>query len=200
MKIIGLAGGVASGKNFIAEIFAKHGAAVFDADQEVHNLLKNDQVTISEIKNYFPESFVNNEIDRTTLGKIVFSNQEKLKILEDIIHKKVRESYYFFLKSVRKLGKKIIVLNIPLLLEKKSYKCDKIIAISISKIAQKQRFISRSKMQNLDEATTRFYQIYSRQISNLERKKKADFIIFNGLSKGHTIKQVEKIITQLRSR
>ncbi|MBM5782478.1 MAG: dephospho-CoA kinase [Pelagibacterales bacterium] len=168
MKIIGLTGGVASGKNFIADIFAKHGAAIFDADQEVHNLLKNDQITISEIKKHFPESFINNEIDRKILGKIVFSNKEKLKILEDIIHEKVRKAYDYFLKSVKKLGKKIIVLNIPLLLETKSYKCDKIIAISISKIAQKQRFLSRNKMQNLEDSTIRFYQIYSRQISKKE--------------------------------
>ena len=59
MKIIGLTGGVASGKNFVAEIFAQKGAVIFDADKEVHRLLDSDKSTISKVKKIFPESFLN---------------------------------------------------------------------------------------------------------------------------------------------
>lgn len=148
MKIIGLSGGVASGKNFIADIFAKKGAVVFDADAEVHHLLKSDKSTINEVKENFPKSFINGKIDRKTLGEIVFSNEKKLKILEKIIHPKIRENYKKFLKKAKKEDKKIIVLNIPLLLESKEYKCDYILSIVISPSIQQKRFLARAKRRN----------------------------------------------------
>lgn len=96
MKIIGLTGGIASGKNFIAEIFAKNGAVIFDADVEVHKLLESDKSTIEEVINSFPESFIEQKINRKILGKIVFSNSKKLEILEKILHPKVRKKYQSF--------------------------------------------------------------------------------------------------------
>lgn len=204
MKIIGLSGGVASGKNFISEIFAKNGAAVFDADKEVHNLLKSDSQSIFEIKNHFPESFVNNSIDRKILGKIVFGDTKKLDILEAILHPKIRHSYKNFLKEAHKQNRKFVLLNIPLLLEKEGYKCNKIIAILIPEKIQKQRFLQRYKKlnsndfaKNLPQIEQRFYQIKSNQLNNLQRKKKADFVIFNGLSKAYSLQQVKKICSKM---
>jgi dephospho-CoA kinase len=81
MKIIGLTGGIASGKNFVAEIFQKNGAAVFDADKEVHELLESHAEAIKEVKENFPESVIGKKISRKLLGQIVFSDPQKLKIL-----------------------------------------------------------------------------------------------------------------------
>jgi dephospho-CoA kinase len=203
MKIIGLTGGVASGKNFIAEIFAKSGAAIFDADNEVHKLLDSDKSTIAEVQKYFPESLIEKKIDRKILGKIVFADKNKLEILEKILHPKVREQYQKFLKLSQRRRVKLVILNIPLLLEKGGYKCDKIIAIITSKIAQKHRFLNRHKISNsqileFSKLEEKFYQIKSKQINNLERRKKADFVIFNGLSKGYTMAQVKEILRQVQ--
>ena len=85
MKIIGLTGGIASGKNFVAEIFQKNGAAVFDADKEVHELLESHVEAIKEVKENFPESVIGKKISRKLLGQIVFLDSQKLKILEKII-------------------------------------------------------------------------------------------------------------------
>jgi dephospho-CoA kinase len=204
MKIIGLSGGIASGKNFIADIFAKKGAAVFDADAEAHQLLKSDKSTINEVKKNFPKSFVSERIDRKTLGEIVFSDEKKLKILEKIIHPKIRENYKKFLKKAKKEDKKIIVLNIPLLLESKEYKCDHILSILIPTSIQRKRFLARAKKSNpenfakeRDKLIEKFDQIRKKQIKNSERKRLGDFVIKSGLSKSKTISQVEDIIRSI---
>ncbi len=197
MKIIGLTGGIASGKNFVAEIFAQKGAAIFDADKEVHKLLELDKSVIIQIRNFFLESFVEGKIDRKILGKIVFANPEKLKILEEILHPKVRKKYEEFLAQAQKEIKKLAVLNIPLLLETKAYNCDKIVAIIASPSVQKRRFLARAK--NATEAEKKnlekkFEQIRSKQISNAERKASADFVVNSAVSKDFTAEQVEWII------
>ena len=197
MKIIGLTGGIASGKNFVAEIFAQKGAAVFDADFEVHQLFASDKSVIGAVKKNFPESFVEGKIERKILGKIVFSDAAKLAILEKILHPKVREKYQEFLANAQKSKKKIAVLNIPLLLETKGYKCDKIVAIVASPSVQKRRFLARHKKisaaekQNLEK---KFEQIRSKQISNLARKASADFVVNSGGSKEFTRRQVEGVV------
>jgi len=190
MKIIGLSGGVASGKNLVAEIFAKNGAAIFDADKEVHKLLELDKSTISRIKKSFPECFLDKKINRQILGKIVFHDVKKLKILEEIIHPQVRKNYDNFLKEARKNKVELVILNIPLLLETQHYKCDKILVIISSKELRKERFLEREKVKdkrNFDlkkkDLEKKFVAILKSQLSDVKRKKHADFIIKNNDSK-----------------
>lgn len=208
MKIIGLTGGIASGKNFVAEVFAKNGAVVFDADKEVHQLLELDKSTFREVNKFFPEAVIDKKIDRKILGKIVFSAEDKsgkkLKILEKILHTKVRKKYQEFLKKSKK--EKLAVLNIPLLLESEGYDCDKIVAIITSKAIQKKRFLERAKKNHpkifaaeKKNFEKKFEQIRSKQLSNLERKKRADFVINSSLSKASTIKQVKKFLASTAS-
>ncbi len=201
MKIIGLTGGIASGKNFVAEILAKKDAAIFDADKEVHKLLESDKSTILEVSKKFSQSFIDKKINRKILGEIVFSDAKKLKILEKIIHPKIRKNHLEFLKAAKKSAKKIAVLNIPLLLEKEGYECDIIVAVIASKALQKKRFLARCKKQNPKNFTKekknlaeKFEQIYSKQANNSERKKAADFVINNNLSKVDTARQVKEIL------
>ena len=198
---VNLTGGIASGKNFVAEIFAQKGAVVLDVDKEVHKLLELDKSVIIQIRNFFLESFVEGKIDRKILGKIVFSDSEKLKILEKILHPKVREKYQEFLDEVQKSKKKIAVLNSPLLLESKSYKCDKIVAVVASPSIQKKRFLARARKNNpknfaLEKKNLekKFEQIRAKQISNLERKASADFVVNTNFSKKSVRQQVVQII------
>jgi dephospho-CoA kinase len=201
MKIIGLTGGIASGKNLIAEIFVQNGAVVFDADAEVHKLLESDKSTIQAVKKNFPESFVVQKINRKILGKIVFADEKKLRILEKILHPKVRKNCQEFLKSARAKKKKFAVLNIPLLLETRGYKCDYIVAIITKKSVQKKRFLVREKQKNpaakISELEKKFSQIISKQISNLERKARADFVIKNDGTKDDAASQVKKILSKI---
>ncbi len=201
MKIIGLTGGIASGKNFVADIFSKSGAAVFDADKEVHNLLELDKSTINEVKKNFPESFVNQKINRQILGKIVFADAKKLKILEEILHPKVRKNYQLFLENSKIQNKKIAVLNIPLLLETKGYECDAILAITVAPSIQKKRFLSRAmknSKENKKDLEKKFFQIAAKQMTNKQRKSCADFVINTNCSKSEVVKKVKIFFRELR--
>ncbi len=199
MKIIGLTGGIASGKNFVAEIFSQNNAAIFDADIEVHKLMELDKSIIQAVKKNFPESFIDAKIDRKILGKIVFADAKKLQILEKIIHPKIREKYQDFLTKSESEKRKFVVLNIPLLLETKAYKCDKILAIIASPSVQKKRFLARvGKVDNQQELEKKFEQIRSKQISNEERKKVADFVVNTNGAKSDVVMQVKNIIDLLR--
>ncbi len=195
MKIIGLTGGIASGKNFVADIFAKSGAAVFDADKEVHKLLEFDKSTIDEVRKNFPESFIDQKVNRKTLGKIVFADAKKLKILEEILHPKVRKNYQLFLKNSKAQNKEIAVLNIPLLLETKGYECNAILAITVSPSIQKKRFLARAmktSQENKKDLEKKFFQIAAKQMTNKERKSCADFVINTNCSKAEVVKKVKK--------
>lgn len=191
MKILGLTGGVASSKNHIANIFAKKGAMVFDADFEVHQLLKSNKSTIDKVREKFPTSFVNAKIDRAILGKIVFADAEKLRLLEEIIHPEIRRRYSEFVAIAEKESAKILLLNIPLLLETQGYDCDKIIAIIAGEEMQKKRFLERP-----NASEEKFYQIKSKQLSDEERLKKANFVIYNDGTKPLE-QQIDSIIAAL---
>ncbi len=205
MKIIGLSGGIASGKNFVAEVFAKKGAVIFDADKEVHKLLESDAATVSEVKKNFPQSVIAGKIERKVLGEIVLNNQKKLRILEEILHPKVRQNYQEFLVTAKKEKRKLAILNIPLLHETDSYKCDYIVAILASKSVRKKRFLARSRkkdrknfvkeQKNLEK---KFEQIVAKQLTNQERKSMADFSINTNLSKKFVGEQVLKIMRYLK--
>ena len=201
MKIIGFSGGIASGKNLVAEIFSKNGAAVFDADKEVHALLEADKSTIAAIKKNFPESFVEKKINRKILGEIVFADEKKLKILEKILHPKVRKNYQSFIKKSRQEKRGLVVLNIPLLLETKGYECDLVIAVIASKTLRKKRFLERAKKQNpknfLAEKKNlekKFEQILKKQMDDKQRKERADFVIKNDGSKAELKALIKRII------
>lgn len=174
MKIIGLSGGVASGKNYVADFFAKKGAAVFDADKEAHKLLELDTATIEKVRKNFPASFVGGKIDRKILGEVAFANAAKLQILEKILHPKIRQKYHECAESARKNFAKFLILNVPLLLETEGYNCDKIIAIIAGEEVQKKRFLARA-----GATEEKFFQIKSRQLSDAERLKASDFVIYN---------------------
>ena len=112
MKIIGITGFIGCGKSTIAHIVRKLGFCVFDADFWGKQAYKNNKV-LARVKEFFPEVFKNNKISKTTLREIVFHNQEKLKILENIIHPFVFDK----LKStIRKNSKKSSLLFIDLAL------------------------------------------------------------------------------------
>jgi len=201
MKIIAVSGGIASGKNFICEILShKTSATVFDADKEVHDIFKNNKTIISKIKNYFPKSYVGEEIDRKILSKIIFREPKKLKILEEIIHPQIRKNYQNFLTKAKEEKRKFVILNIPLLLENGGYSYDKLIAIVIYPSVQKKRFISRARQNGIKDIgflEKKFEEITNRQFNNSQRKENADFVVNTSFSKKKTKMQITKIASLL---
>lgn len=200
MKIIALSGGVASGKNFIANIFKKEfNSNIFDADKIVHKILKSNKEAFLQIKEKFQDCIQNDEINRKILGKIVFNDKKKLKILEEIIHPLVKKNYQDFLNKSKKNKLEFIILNIPLLLEKQGYDYDFLIAIIADFKIRKNRFIKRELKKNkqnknqeiVKNLEEKFENIAKNQISDKKRIEKADFTI-NGNSTKNEITQILK--------
>lgn len=186
MKIIGLSGGIASGKNSVAEIFSKLGVKIFDADLIVHDLFINNKIVIQQISKQFPQAMKSSGIDRKIIAEIITKNPQKLAIIENIIHPLVRNNYQQFLVYSNKSNEKLVILNIPLLQEKKYYKTDKIIAIITDEEIRRNRYIKRSIADInkedqiiISQLNEKFTLLKNQQISDEERIKIADYVIKN---------------------
>jgi dephospho-CoA kinase len=204
MKIIGLSGGIASGKNSVAEIFSKLGVKIFDADLIVHDLFINNKIVIQQIAKEFPQALKSSAVDRKIIAEIITKNPQKLAIIENIIHPLVRNNYQQFLTINDKNNEKLVILNIPLLQEKKYYKTDKIIAIITDEEIRRNRYIKRSiaDIKNEDEIiisqlNEKFTLLKNQQISDEERIKIADYVIKNNSNLEDLAQQVITIFKKI---
>ncbi|GAA0607413.1 dephospho-CoA kinase [Thalassospira tepidiphila] len=193
MKILGLTGSIGMGKSTAAAMFRHLGVPVHDADATTHELMAPDGLAFDPIARVFPDVIVNGRIDRQALGKIAFSNPDVLKTLETILHPLVRAAENRFLAAQRRLGRKLVVLDIPLLYETSGEKrCDHVAVVSAPGFIQRQRVLSREGM-----TETKFSAILSKQMPDIEKRKRADFIIPTGLGRAVTFQYIQGIIDQL---
>lgn len=172
--IIGLTGGIASGKSTVSNILNKIGVKIVDADKISKKLSERKDI-IKEIQEKISKDILDNEnkLDRIKLKNIVFNNKEKLNILNEIFHPKIREEF----KKIKLNSHKhdIIIFDIPLLFETGMYKlCDKNILVYIDKDIQIKRLILRD---NITEELAE--KIINSQMSLEEKKEKSDILINN---------------------
>ena len=113
---IGILGDIGSGKSFVAKQF---GYPVFNADKEVGDIYRNDKSCFKKIKKKFPKFITSKFLKKDELGSVLKSNKKNLKKISDIVHPIVRKRMYNFFKKNQK--KKMVVLDIPLLVENKLY-------------------------------------------------------------------------------
>lgn len=186
-KILGLTGGIASGKTTVSNYFKKLKVDVVDADEIAHEIVRAGQPVVGEIAAYFGEEILleNGEINRERLGKIVFESDEKREKLNQIVQKKIRKK----IKEERDklLDKELIVLDIPLLYEQ-SYEdlVDQVMVVSVKETAQKKRLMDRNSQLTEEDAMNRI----ASQMSLKEKVRKADIVIDNNGSIENTMEQV----------
>ncbi|MCL6229063.1 dephospho-CoA kinase [Bartonella bilalgolemii] len=192
MKIIGLTGSIAMGKSTAADFFKQAGIPVFSADEAVHQLY-NSEPTVSLIERTFPGVIENGVVNRIKLSEILVNNSEKLKILEKIIHPLVQKKEKEFINIARRQKKKLVVLDIPLLFETKSEnRVDSIVVVSSPPEIQKARAMNRPNMNE-----EKFSIINTRQVSDKQKRKYADFVINTGKDLEDTRQQVLQVIKSL---
>lgn len=172
-KIIGLTGGIGSGKTTIANYFASLGVPVYIADEEAKKLLYTP-TAIEAITNTFGADVLTDGIpDRKKLAALVFNNPEKLQQLNTIIHPKVAEHFNSWLTS--KNNHPFVIKEAAILFESGSYKnCDKIILVTAPKALRIQRVVSRDGTTE-EEVLKRM----SNQWDDDKKKQMSDFIIDN---------------------
>ncbi len=173
--IIGLTGGIASGKSTVSTYLSELGAVVIDSDKIAHNVLK-DPFAYNRIIKKFGRGILDdyNDIDRSYLGEIVFNNSDKRKELEKITHPLIISKIHKKIEEYRKKNR-IIILDVPLLFEANLDKIvDQILVVYVDKGTQIQRLMDRNKL-NLAEAESRI----ELQLSLEKKRSKADIVIDN---------------------
>ena len=185
--VIGLTGGIGSGKSLAAQYFSQLGALVIDADQLARAAIERGSEGFDEVLLRFGDSILKNgDIDRTALGQIVFEDLQAKKDLEAIIHPRVRIE---FEEAVASLNPgQILVYEIPLLVETKAAeRFDFIITVESQAELRKQRLRGRG-MFHLD-----IEKRMSLQASEQERRAIADCVITNDSGEDELLRQVENV-------
>ena len=113
---VGVLGDIGSGKSFVAKQF---GYPVFNADKEVSDIYKNDKFCYKKIKKKFPKFIKSKSLKKDELGSLIKANKKNLKKISDIVHPIVRKRMVNFFKKNKR--KKMVILDIPLLVENKLY-------------------------------------------------------------------------------
>ncbi len=193
VTVIGLTGSIAMGKTTIARQFAACGAAVCDSDAIVHRLLGSRGEAVEEVGRCFPATRRDGRIDRALLGKEVFVDAAKLRQLEAILHPLVRKHQDRFIRRAHMRGKRVVVLDIPLLFETQGEKrCDCTVVASAPYFLQRMRALGRMHM-----TETKFRQVLSRQMKNSEKLRRADFVVQTGLVKYNSLRKVKNILRKV---
>ena len=186
---IGIIGDIGSGKSFVAKQF---GYPVFNADIEVAKIYKKDRKCFIKLNKKLPKHIITFPVNKKQIIKSILSNPKNLKKIIKIVHPLVRKKMNNFIYKNR--NKKIIIFDIPLLLENKLNKNDYFL-IFIQ--AKKEKVIKNLKKRN--NYNSRIIRILKKsQLSLVDKKKKSDFIIKNNFKKNSVIngiKNIQKEIT-----
>lgn len=170
MFILGLTGSIGMGKTTTARLFAEAGVPVYDADAAVHRLYEGDAVAAIEAA--FPGTTSGGKVDRGALGARVSGDPTALKFLESIVHPLVGKARELFLRDAERSGAKVVVLDIPLLLETGGEsRVDAVVVVSAPAKVQRERVLERGI------GAEQFEALLSRQMPDAEKRRRADFVV-----------------------
>lgn len=189
-KIIGLTGGIGSGKTTVANYFIEKGIPVYIADDEARKITDSKKVT-SKIKKIFGNEVIEKDkVNRASLASIVFNDKEKLAQLNAIIHPEVKKHFEKWLKS--KLDDKFVIKESAILFESGSYlNCDAIIMVTAPLETRIERTINRD-----NSSRESVLQRINNQMLDEEKIKKSDYIIQNTILTD-TYKQIDNLLKKL---
>lgn len=192
MKIIGITGAIGCGKTTVSKIVGNLGYEVFDADYEVKKIYKNREF-LCQLKNAFPRVFCGDILDKQLLRKWVFSDQNKLLILENIIEPFLED---IFLKMINSTASRQgwLFIDAVLLFEKGWNKyCDKVICVDVDLEIQKSRVIKRDCISEKE-----FFDIYNLQMNNKKKCELSDIVLDTNCSIDDLKVKVKKILDELK--
>ena len=192
MITIGLTGSIGMGKSAVSEMFRREGVPVFDADAAVHILQGPGGSLLPAIEARFPGTTTPDGVDRQKLGAAVFGKPDQLTALERIVHPAVARKRRRWLRKNR--SRPLVVLDIPLLFEKKGWKSvDIVVVVSSPAWMQRKRVLARPGM-----TTDKFRRIMKLQMPDCEKRRRADFVIETGCLRSETEAQLRRLVACLR--
>ncbi|KAL0213575.1 hypothetical protein RCL1_007201 [Eukaryota sp. TZLM3-RCL] len=198
LSVIGLTGGIATGKTTVSELFAQQGVAIVDSDAIAHSVIQPRKSAYKKIVATFGKSILapDGTIDRAKLGSIIFNDPEARSKLNSITHPKIiyemiKQTIFHFL-----LLRLVIVWNTPLLIETNLHKlCKCVVVVFAEPETQLERLMKRNSL-TFEEAISRI----NAQMLIHDKCRLADFVINNNGDLASTSSQVAVILDKLRSR
>jgi dephospho-CoA kinase len=190
MRVLGLTGGIGSGKSMVAQMFARLGAVVIDADQVAREVVEPGQPALEEIAATFgPEVLLNDgHLDRPKLAQIIFANPVERAKLDAITHPRIRTRMDELIKAQRS-GPGVLIVDIPLLYEnKRTSSVEKVIVVWVDPKTQLRRIQDRDGL-SAEAARQRI----AAQMPLDEKRARADHVIDNSGDREDTRRQVEAI-------
>jgi len=171
MFILGLTGSIGMGKSVTAGVFARCGIPVHDADAAVHRLYGGEAA--AAIAEAFPGMVTDGVVDRAALGARVLADPAAMAKLELIVHPLVQQSQRAFLAAAQARGERIVVLDIPLLLETDaSNRVDAVVVVSAPLAVQRERVLARPGMSD-----AKLDAILLKQMPDVEKRRRAHFVV-----------------------
>lgn len=197
MLIVGLTGGIASGKSLVARVFKGLGAHLIDADKIVHELLEPGQDAWEEIRAHFGDAVLLPDrcIDRRKLGDIVFHDPAERAWLNRCLHPRVFESFTAMLRRLAQGSPEaVVVLDAALLIETGYHKkMDRLIVVYADPEQQVVRLMERDRFTR-DQALARMQS----QIPLAEKRRYADYVIDNTGSRDRTEQEARDVYARLK--
>ena len=194
MLVVGLTGGIGSGKSLAAQFFAELGALVIDADQLARDAIERGSDGFDELIATFGDSILSNGlVDRRALGELVFRDVDAKKKLEAIIHPIVRREFEEVVQSLEQ--DQILIYEIPLLFETKAMeRFDYIVTVEADMQLRKERLLKKGLRNS--EVESRI----AAQASREERVSIADQVFENNGSEDELLRSVENLWELLKMR
>jgi dephospho-CoA kinase len=193
--VIGITGGMASGKSTVAAMFNAPGIRHFNADACVHDLLQHDRSIAAAIAAAFPRAInaKTTTIDRAALAAIVSKKPKALATLEAILHPAVRKAEQAAIRAAKKAKAPAIILDIPLLFETDAHTlCDVTLVVHAPKALRRKRAFARPGM-----TEEKWERLITRQLPDAARKSRADIVIPSHCSKAETRRHVRALMKEL---
>ena len=185
---IGILGDIGSGKSYVSK---KFGYPIFNADKEVAKLYKKDKKIFNSLRKVLPKYFIKFPINKNQVSKAVLANDKNLKKIIKIVHVEIRKKMNFFLK--KNAFKKIVILDIPLLLENKiNKKNDILVFVQSRKLDILKRLEKRVNFN--EKLISKFKNI---QLPLDYKKKKSKFIIKNNFKKKTVKIAIKNILKEI---
>lgn len=196
MQVIGLTGGIATGKSTVSAMFKKAGAMIIDADRIAREVVKKGMPAYREIVAHFGSAVLlpDGEINRNALGDIIFKDPQKKQLLNRIVHPPVKKEVNRQLKQIEQTHPKAVaILDIPLLIEAGMHQdLSEIIVVYTPQYIQIKRLMQRDQISEADALAR-----VCSQMPIEEKKKLATIVIDNSGAIENTRKQTIEIFKRL---
>jgi dephospho-CoA kinase len=194
MITIGLTGSIGMGKSTTLAMFAAEGVPVYDADAEVHALYAPGGAAVAPVEAAFPGVVKDGAVHRPTLSERVLGDPAELARLNAIVHPLLGASRAAFFERATAAGADMVVLDIPLLFETGGEKrLDVVVVASAPADVQRARVLARPDM-----SEAKLDAILARQMTDADKRARADFVVDTGAGLEPARAQVRAIIAALR--